>query len=110
MTESERDETKAKLIELGFWGPDEGGDPTTDIRDAGILNDRLDEALGKNVYLIFRPISDGPSAREVVILDQAQEYRLVTAVDYVEAICLAALELPEFLKQHPECAAEAPGV
>jgi hypothetical protein len=45
MTEQERQAVKAKLIEFGFRGADEPGDPTTDIHDAGALHDRIQAKL-----------------------------------------------------------------
>jgi hypothetical protein len=53
MTEEERREVKSRLIELGFWGADEPGDPTTDIHDAGTLNDRLQAKLANSVFLVW---------------------------------------------------------
>jgi len=47
VTESEKQEIKAKLIELGFWGADEAGDPTVDQRDGLILYNRVAERLSK---------------------------------------------------------------
>jgi hypothetical protein len=105
MTEQERQKIKAKLIEFGFWGVSEPGDPTTDIHDAGKLNDRLQTKLAKGVYLISEIASDHSLDREVVIFNGHQIYKLVTAPDFIEAVLLAASALPEFLRQHPECAA-----
>ena len=105
MTERDRQEIKARLIEFGFWGSDEPGDPTTDIRDAWTLNDRLRSRLSKGVYLISEIAFDHSLDREVVIFHGHQIYKLVTAPNFIEAIFLAALALPEFLRRHPECAA-----
>jgi len=106
VTERERQEIKARLIEFGFWGSNEPGDPTTDVHDAGTLNDRLQARLAKGAYLISEIALDHSLDREVVIFHGLQIYKLVTAPDFIEAIFLAALALPEFLRQHPECAAE----
>ncbi len=106
MTPGERQEIKAKLIEFGFWGIDEAGDPTSDIYDVATLKDRLDAKLAKNVYLCSSFVAKHASAREIVVSHLDQEYQLVIALNYIEAICRAALALPEFLKNHPECAAE----
>ena len=46
------------------------------------------------------------SARQVLILHGELIYTLVTADSYPESIYLAALALPQFLKKHPECAAD----
>jgi hypothetical protein len=106
MTEQERQKIKARLIESGFWGVSEPGDPTTDIHDAEKLNDRLHAKLAKGVYLISEIASDHSLIREVVIFHEYEIYKLVTAPDYIDAISLAALALPEFLRQHPECGAD----
>jgi hypothetical protein len=106
MTEQERQETKARLIKCGFWGADEPGDPTTNDYDAGTLSDRLQAKLSKDAYLVSAPASARSLAREVVIFHDYQAHRLVTADNYPEAISLAALALPEFLRRRPECATD----
>jgi hypothetical protein len=58
VTESEKQEILAKLIELGFWGADEPGDPTSNPHDAGTLNNRLQAMLAKNTFLVSRIVSD----------------------------------------------------
>jgi hypothetical protein len=88
------------------WGVDEPGDPTTDVYDARTLNDRLQAKLSDGVYLISEIASDHSLILDVVIFHEYQIYKLVTAPNYIEAISLAALALPEFLRQHPECAAD----
>ena len=106
MTEQERQKIKAELIEFGFWGMSEPGDPTTDSHDAVTLYDRLQAKLAEGVYLISEITSDHSLIREVVIFHEYQIYKLVIAPNYIDAICLAALALPEFLREHPECAAD----
>jgi len=51
MTEQEKQEIKTKLIELGFWGADEAGDPAADRRDALTLYNRAAERLAKGTGL-----------------------------------------------------------
>jgi hypothetical protein len=106
LTNEEGQRIKAQLIELGFWGVDEHGDPTANIHDAGKLNDRLQAKLAKDVFLVSRIPFVRSWGREVVIVHTHQEYKLAAAPTYIAAISLAALALPEFLRQHPECAAE----
>jgi hypothetical protein len=106
MTEEERRVAKARLIVFGFWGADEPGDPTTDVHDAGALHDRLQAKLAEGAYLVTEVASDHSLTREVVIFHIDQVHNLGAAPNYIEAITLAALALPEFLRQHPECAAE----
>jgi len=78
MTEQERQGTRTKLIEFGFWGVSEPGDPTTDNHDAGTLNDRLQTKLAEDVYLISEPVSVRSLTREVVIFRGVLE---MTSVD-----------------------------
>jgi hypothetical protein len=107
MTEEERQKIKAGLIELGLWGADEPGDPRAEVHDAGTLNDRLQARLTKSAFLVSERASDRSWTRVVVIFHEDQTYKLVTAaISYPEAIFLAALALPEFLRRHPECAAD----
>ena len=104
MTEEERQKIKAGLIELGLWGADEPGDPTADVHDAGTLNDRLQARLTKSAFLVSERASDRSWTRVVVIFHEDQTYKLVSAPTYIEAISLAALALPEFLRRHPDAA------
>ncbi len=106
MTEEERQEVKAGLIELGLWGADERGDPTTNIHDAGTLNNRLQAKLANGVFLVSEKVSDRSGARQVLIFHTHETYKLATAATYIEAISLTGLALPEFLRWHPECATD----
>jgi hypothetical protein len=106
MIEQEQYKIKAKLIEFGFWGVDEPGDPTTDKSDAGTLYDRLQAKLAKDVFLVSEIVSDYSLAREVVVFHADQTYKLVIAPDYIQAISLTAFALPEFLRLYPWCAAD----
>jgi hypothetical protein len=83
MTNEEGQRIKAQLIELGLWGVDE-----------------------KGVFIVSRILFGRSWDREVVIFHTHQEDKLATAPTYIAAISLAALAAPEFLRQHPECAAE----
>lgn len=106
MSEQERREIKTKLIELGLWGAAEQGDPVTDHRDSQTLQERLARSLADSVILASTGFSITSPARRVEVVKGKFIYPLVAADSYPEAICLAALALPEFLKQHPECAAK----
>lgn len=106
MTDEERGRIKAQLIELGLWDADELGDPTSNVHDAGKLHDRLQAKLAKDVFLVSRIPFEHSWGREIVIFHIHQEYKLAAAPTYIAAISLAALALPEFLRQHPECAAD----
>jgi hypothetical protein len=106
MTEQERREIKAKLIEFCFWGAEEPGDPTCDYHDAQKLQDRADGKLAKYTYLVSTVVPNRPPARCGMVVSNERAYNLAIAETYPESICLAALALPEFLKRHPECAAD----
>src|SRR5215813_10372244 len=106
MTDPERKKITAKLVALGFWGVDEPGDPTGDYHDAKTLHDRAGAKLAGNASLVSTCATSYSSERQVLILHGEYIYPLVTADSYPESICLAALALPRFLQEHPECAAD----
>ena len=105
MNDQEQQEMKAKLIELGFWGTTEYGDPVINYHDSQTLQERLARSLADDVTLASIGFTIPSQARRVEVVKGEFIYPLVTADSYPEAICLAALALPGFLKQHPECAA-----
>jgi len=106
MTEQERQKIKASLIEFGFWGADEPGDPTCDYHDAQKLQDRAEGKLAKYTYLVSTVVPNRPPSRCGMVVSNERAYNLATAETYPESICLASLALPEFLRRHPECAAD----
>ena len=106
MTESEREEIKAKLIELGFWGADEAGDPTADPRAALTLYNRAAGRLSKGSDLYSSGLTAISRSRKIEVKRGESSYRLADGPSFAESICRAALALPEFLRQHPECAAD----
>jgi len=106
MTESKKQEIRAKLIELGFWRADETGDPLTSEKDAKVVRSRIRERLGPAVYLDSYDHPDHSRVHYVDILRLQISYRIAEGDNYPEAICRAAAALPEFLKKHPECAAD----
>jgi len=105
MTDQQRQDIRAKLIELGVWATHEIGDPLTSEQDARVVRSRLQEWLAASVLLASHGYVGGGPARHVDLVRGEFTYRIADGDNYPEAICLAALALPEFLKQHPECAA-----
>ena len=106
MTEVEREEIKARLIALGFWGEDEPGDPTVAFLDAITLHNRVAARLIKDHFQVSTWVgADSPSRTAQAVCGQ-NTYELATADTYPECVCLASLALPDFLKEHPECAAD----
>jgi hypothetical protein len=106
VTESEKQEIKAKLIELGFWGADEAGDPTVDHRSALILYNRVAERLSKGSGLYSSGLTAISRSRKIEVKRGKSSYRLADGPNFPESICRATLALPEFLRRHPECAAD----
>jgi hypothetical protein len=106
MIEQEQHKIKSKLIEFGFWGADEPGDPTTDKHDAGTHCDCLQAKLAKDVFLVSEIVSDYSLAREVVIFHADQTYKLVIAPHYIQVISLTAFAKPEFLRLFPRRTAD----
>jgi len=106
MTVHERREITAKLVELGFWGTDEPGEPAGDYHDAKTLHDRVSAKLAGDAFVVSTSASSHSSARQVLVLHGERIYSLGPADNYPESVCLAALSLPQFLEEHPECAAD----
>jgi len=106
MTDQERQAITAKLVELGFWETDEPGDPAVDYHDAKTLHARVGAKLAGDALVVSTCASSYSSARRVLILHGERSYPLGSADNYPESICLAALALPQFLEEHPECAAD----
>jgi hypothetical protein len=104
MTDQERQEIKTKLIELGVWRAHEVGDPLTSREAASVVQSRLHEQLADAVLLASHGYVGGSPARHLDVVRGEFTYPIADGDTYPEAICLAALALPEFLKQHPECA------
>jgi hypothetical protein len=105
MTESERQEIKASLIELVFWRVSEEGDPTDSERAARLVMGRIETRLAAGFFLQIWFADEKLTAREVRVAGRGTDRRLAIGEDLALTICRAALALAEFLKQHPECAA-----
>jgi hypothetical protein len=106
MTDHERQAITAKLVELGFWGTDEPGDPVGDYHDAKTLHTRVGARLAGDALVVSTCASSHSSARRVLISQGERLYPLGAADNYPESICLAAQTLLQFLEEHPECAAD----
>jgi len=109
MTSEERRQIKTRLIEAGFWGVDEPGDPTINVGQALEVQVRAERACGVGILL-----SPGVSGKAGEISLQAggrasvfcngTELPLESWGDtFAETACSAALALRAFRKQHPEC-------
>lgn len=106
MTNNERQQLKADLIKGQFWSASDLGDPTIDKYAASKLHNRTAGKLAAEVYLTSISLGGHPLARQVNVVRGQLSYRIASGDSYAEAISLAAIALPDFLKQHPECAAD----
>jgi hypothetical protein len=93
-----------KLIECGYWKTDDPRDPAIDAgASAALLNimkNELSQGVGVNCLLS----ADKEQFMEVFITRGDNRTRLARAGDLYTAICKAALALPDFLRQRPDCA------
>jgi hypothetical protein len=105
MTESGRQEVKARLIELGFWMESEKGDPATDPSAAGALRKRIEGRIAAQCVMPAGFADEEMTRRRARLVGPGIDHAFSADEDMAIAICRAALELPEFLKEYPECAA-----
>ena len=106
MTDEEREQLRAGLIQAGFWGADESGDPTTNGNDAEILQNRMLKRLRESITMVpMGPFGDEPHRFHIFVNDSMFNFRLASGEELPDAICRAALELPTFLERHLECRA-----
>jgi hypothetical protein len=89
------------LIQGGLWEEGEG-DPLADNRSLGLLLDRVQGKFASGVLVVFYEPIPGSEGREIRVALNGYQRTLTTGANITEAICKAALILPEFLQQHPE--------
>jgi hypothetical protein len=104
MTELKREEIKAMLIGAGFWWAGDEGDPTIDASAIGELLRRIERRVAAGFFLRTDFADKEMTKREVRIVGPGIDHAFSADKDVAIAICQAALELPGFLKQHPEAA------
>jgi len=99
---------KRRLIErltiAGFWEADDEGDVTTDEKALGSLLDRVERRLAKNVLFFVNGPGTGRSSYEIGLVWPGGKRFIGSGSTLAYAICDAALALPGFLHEHPECA------
>ncbi len=96
---------KYALIKNGFWSELESGDPVSSEKSAGILLQRVEEKLDRQVLLFVLQVGENARFREVRVNWRQMTSVLAREENFCFAICKAAIELPAFLERHPECAA-----
>ena len=102
MTDEEKKVVIGKLIELNLWSANEQGDPTIDEDAANRLLESLKSKLAPGYTLVVMEPVGGVPAYEVLITGGATDHQSSTGLSRTEAICNAAIALPEFLMYHPE--------
>ena len=92
-----------RLIEAGFWNKEDGRFANTGHSLALVLI-RMNRRLANGVRLDFHHYIKGQPECEARLTWGEQERVLDFGQTLADAICNAALALPDFLKAHPECA------
>jgi hypothetical protein len=92
-----------QLIEAGVWSADNPVDPETDREAANLLRDQLVDQLADGVILVEKTTGVDSFYWRVTIVRGEFFYSFPDELIRNAAICRAALLLPEFLRQHPEC-------
>ena len=89
------------LVQCGLWEESEG-DPIADEKSLGLLLDRVQKKFAPGVLVTFYDSDLGSEGREVRVSLYGHQHTLTAGSNITEAICNAALILPDFLQQHPE--------
>ena len=90
------------LIEAGYWGKEDGAF-NADGPSVGIVLVRIQRRLASGVSLDFHVPAIGQPRREAWLVRNNDRHFLATGQTISDAICNAAMALPDFLKNHPEC-------
>jgi len=102
---NEKNDLKERIIKAGFWGPNEEGDPRTDVDALELLLERMEKKLAKEVSLLFYTPTTGRPEYEACCVWQGTQYTIASGASLEDAVCKGAVDLPDFLRRHPECAA-----
>src|SRR5262245_52221932 len=105
MNEAEKEQLKAELMRAGFWDEETVGDPTGEDAAGTKLYYGLECMLSEGEYLYLACDVRDPQHQELCVRCGDFVYALPEGEDRNEAICLAALVLPKFLRLCPEYAA-----
>lgn len=91
------------LTQAGFWSLEDEGDPMRDDKALGKLLNRVEGRFAKNARYFVNSPSVGQLYFEMRLICAGSKHSLATGTTLAETICNAALALPRFLKEHPEC-------
>src|SRR4051794_12569184 len=96
MSDEKSDEKRGlieHLTDAGFWTAEDKGDPTTDEKALGLLFDRVEKRLAKNVLIFVYGPGLKPSGYEICVAWPSGKYVLASGLTLAEAIYNAALTL-----------------
>ena len=94
------------LANAGFWDK-EDGELNTDEHSLGIVLQRVHQKLSPGVVFICHRL--GKTKRQACLAWRGQQHTLARGQDMADTIFNAALKLPGFLRNNPECAANHSG-
>lgn len=94
---------KECLLEAGYWCK-EDGEFGTDEHSLGIVLERMHQDIVRGVLLVFYCPNPGDTIHEARLMRGGQQQTLASGQSFADALCNAALALPKFLKENPECA------
>jgi hypothetical protein len=106
MNESERQQLRERLIEAQLWNEDDERNPADDAGAGAVLLNSMKKLLAEGVYLSYTVSLNTTPINEVFINHEGRGFQLATDGDLYLTVCKAALALPAFLSEHPECAAD----
>ena len=91
------------LIDAGFWDKEDGAFGT-DERSLALVLERMHQRLARGVMLIFFGPCPTHTKHEACLAWDRKQLTLASGQTFIDALCKAAMALPDFLKNHPECA------
>lgn len=102
--QNEERELVQNLIKAGFWNTDDKNTSLQDERVLGLLLERVERCLIKNVFFCIYGPSYNRTGYEMRLVWPRGKCLLGTGSSLSQVIGNAALALPSFLRDHPECA------
>ena len=100
---------RERLIEAGFWGADDPREPGADHTASLLLLGKMKKRLAPGSYVSYSVELDIDAAAEVSVVWAGGKLPLSGDNDLNVAMCKAALALPSFLEENPQCAAGESG-
>lgn len=94
---------RTQLIEAGFWGEDEPGDPFIEMQASFTVLARIEQRLNGTISISsFEPSVSLLRKARITIKCEGSTVPIGEGENYSETICMAAINLADFLRTHPE--------